>query len=134
MIWQDNNSRIHDAVAYAQTLGFQDIALFTNGKRSLGIDNVTFIVTVDGTRDSHNAIRANTYDTILTHVKEAKTKVIASITLSKTNADTMETAVEEIASTHLFKGITFNLLTHNPDIVAQHGFIGDERNRILDRI
>ncbi|WP_419662310.1 uncharacterized protein Dvar_27660 [Desulfosarcina variabilis str. Montpellier] len=46
----------------------------------------------------------------------------------------MEAAVEEIASTHLFKGITFNLLTHNPDIVARHGFIGDERNRILDRI
>lgn len=134
MIWEDNNTLIHDAVAYAKAIGFQDIAIFTNGTRALDIDNVTFIVTVDGTRDAHNAIRTNTYDTILAHVKKARTKVIASITLSKTNAETIEIAVNEITSTHLFKGITFNLLTHNPDIVTRHGFIGDERNRILDRI
>lgn len=134
MIWQDNGTRIHDVVSYAHGLGFRDIAIFTNGTRPLDIPNVTFIVTVDGTRDAHNSIRTNTYDLILAHVDEARAKVIASITLSKTNADTMEAAVEEIAGTRLFKGITFNLLTHNSDVVARHGFIGEERTHILDRV
>lgn len=134
MIWQSHGARIRDVVAYARDLGFLDIAIFTNGTSPLDIPGVTFIVTVDGTRDAHNAIRANSYDKILAHVKEASTKVIASITLSKTNAETMEAAVEEIAGTRLFNGITFNLLTHNPDIVARHGFLGEERTRILDRI
>ena len=134
MIWRDDGARIHDVVSYAQDLGFLDIAVFTNGTRPLNIAGVTFIVTVDGTRDAHNAIRADTYDSILAHVGDTRTTVIASITLSRANAETLEAAVEEITRTHLFKGITFNLLTHNPDVVARHGLLGEERNRILDRI
>lgn len=134
MIWQDNNARIHDAVAYAQDIGFRDIALFTNGTRPLDIAGITFIVTVDGTRESHNTIRRDTYDLILTHVIGAKTPVIASITLSKSNADTLETAISEIAGTGVFAGITFNLLTNNIDVLARHGFLGEERNKMLDRI
>lgn len=134
MVWQDGNAQIHDVVSYAQDLGFRDIAIFSNGTRPLSIAGVTFIVTVDGTRATHNAIRQDTYDSILVHVRDAITTVIASITLSRANAKTLEVAVEEIASTHLFKGITFNLLTHNADVVARHGFLGEERNRILDRI
>lgn len=134
MIWQDDGARIHDIVSHARALGFQDIAIFTNGTRPLDIPDVTFIVTVDGTKETHNSIRANTYDLILAHIAQTSAKVIASITLTKANADTLEAAVEEIAATRLFKGITFNLLTHNPDMVAQHGFIGEERNHILDRV
>ncbi len=127
MIWQSDGAYIHYIVSHARKLGFRDVALFTNGTHPLDIPCITFIVTVDGARDAHNAIRTDAYDTILTHVKEAKTKVTASITLSKTNAEAMEAALKEITETHLFNGITFNLLTHNPDIVARHGFIGGER-------
>jgi MoaA/NifB/PqqE/SkfB family radical SAM enzyme len=134
MLWQENHARIHDVVAYAQGLGYRDIALFSNGTRPLDIANITFIVTVDGTRDSHNAIRRHTYDTILEHVSAAKSPVIASITLSKSNADALETAIQQIAGSGLFAGITFNLLTSRLDIVARHGFLGEERNLVLERI
>jgi|LSQX01.3.fsa_nt_gb MoaA/NifB/PqqE/SkfB family radical SAM enzyme len=134
MLWQDGPTRIHDVVAYAYSLGFHDIAIFTNGTHPLDIPDVTWIVTVDGTRAAHNAIRANSYDLIMSHVRHAQAKVLAAITLSKANADTLEAAVEEIAGLRLFHGITFNLLTHNPAVVAQHGFLGEERARLLDRV
>lgn len=134
MLWQDNDITINKVVSHAREKGFLDIAIFTNGTFPLNIYGVTFIVTIDGTRDAHNALRSNTYDIILNHVRSAKAKAIASITLSKANSNNLENAVKEIAQTNLFKGITFNILTHNPDVVARHGLLGEERNKILERI
>ncbi len=134
MLWRSEAAGLGDVVSYARDLGFLDIAVFTNGTFPLDTHQVTFIVTIDGTRDAHNAIRAGTYDTILNHVRGANSPVLASITLSKANARDLERAVHEIANTRLFKGITFNLLTGNPDFVARQGFLGEERIQILDRI
>ena len=89
----------------------------------LDLEGVTFIVTIDGTRDAHNAIRGGTYGAILSHVREAKSKVLASITISKANVRDLEEAVQQIAATHLFHGITFNLLTHNPEVVVDMDFL-----------
>ena len=134
MVWQDGDARVRDAVAHARDVGFRDIALFTNGTRPLDIDGITYIVTIDGTKETHDKIRSNTYDLILDHVRGARGPVLASITISKANAADLETAVDEIAGTRFFRGITFNLLTHNPDIVARHGLLGAERDAVLDRI
>ncbi|MDJ0810821.1 MAG: radical SAM protein [Desulfobacterales bacterium] len=134
MMWRDRHRAIHDAVAYAKRLGFHDIALFTNGTHPLDIADITFIVTIDGTKEIHDAIRGRTYDAILANVEKSKSPVIASITLSKTNADTVEKAIREIDRLGGFAGITFNLLTHNPDVVARHGLLGKERHHMLDRM
>lgn len=134
MLWESDGAVLRDVVCHAQDLGFLDIAVFTNGTFPLDIEGVTFIVTIDGTRDSHNAIRADTHDTIMNHVRRSGSKVLASITITKANAEDLEAAVREIAGANLFGGITFNLLTHNPDVVARHGFLGQERIQILDRI
>ncbi len=134
MLWQNNGVKLGDVISHARELGFLDIAVFTNGTIPLDSDGITFIVTIDGTRATHNSIRAGTYDMILRHVRSANTKVIASITLSKANAQELETAIEEIVATHAFTGITFNLLTHNPNIVARYGITGEVRIQVLDRI
>lgn len=134
MLWRNDSAVLKDVVNFARDLGFLDIAIYSNGTFPLDIDGVTFIVTIDGTRDVHNTIRIGTYDTILDHVRGAQSPVTASITISKANVQDLELAVHEITNTHLFKGITFNLLTHNSDIVAQHGFLGDDRLPVLDRI
>lgn len=134
MLWQSAGATLDDVVSQARELGFLDIAVFTNGTLPLDSSGVTFIVTIDGTRNTHNAIRAGTYDTILGHVRKATAKVIASITLSKANAGELAAAVQQITDTRVFAGITFNLLTHNPDIVVRHGLLGEERIQVLDRI
>ncbi|MBN2311246.1 MAG: radical SAM protein [Candidatus Hydrogenedentes bacterium] len=134
MLWCSDGAAIGDVLSYARELGFVDIAVFTNGTFPLDAESVTFIVSIDGTREAHNAIRANTYDAILEHVREANAPVVASITLSKASAEDLEDAIHEIAATGLFSRITFNLLTHNPDIVAKYGLTGNERLDVLDRL
>jgi MoaA/NifB/PqqE/SkfB family radical SAM enzyme len=134
MLWQSEGANIDDVASYANELGFLDIAIFTNGTFPLTTDQVTFFVTIDGTRDVHNRIRSDTYDMILDHVRGANSPANASITITKANAGDLESAVDEIASTQLFKAITFNLLTQHPDFLAKHGLLGEERAQVLDRI
>ena len=134
MLWQSGGANIDDVASYANELGFLDIAIFTNGTFPLTTDQVTFFVTIDGTRDVHNRIRSHTYDVILDHVRGANSPANASITITKANAQDLENAVDEIASTQLFKAITFNLLTQHPDFLAKHGHLGEERIQVLDRM
>lgn len=133
MIWQDGDHALSDLVAYARELGFFDIFIFTNGTRPLDIPGCSYIVTVDGPRKVHDEIRSGTWDTIMANVRAAKTRgVFASITFSKANVEHARAFAEEISGLGIFRGISFNLLTHWPEMVAKFGVEGEERRALLD--
>ncbi|MES9963290.1 MAG: radical SAM protein [Candidatus Sedimenticola sp. 20ELBAFRAG] len=135
MIWQDGDRQLNDLVSYARETGFKDVFIYTNGTRPLDIRGCRYIVTIDGPREVHNRIRNDTYDMILKNARAAVTSaVFASITITKANVDWLELYAKEITDTGLFRGISFNLLTHWPEIVAQYGFSGIERERVIDRV
>lgn len=135
MLWRDGQKTIKDAVAYARNQGFHEIFIFTNGTFPLDIPESHFIVTVDGPRAVHETIRPGTYDTIMHNVKQAATKaVFASITLGRQNVGCIEEYAEEITATGLFRGISFNLLTHWPEMVERYGVPPAERPAVMDRL
>jgi MoaA/NifB/PqqE/SkfB family radical SAM enzyme len=135
MIWEDNGHTLDELIQYAREIGFLEIFIFTNGTVPLNIKQCNYIVTIDGPKSIHNQIRQNTYDLILQNVEEAVTKAIfASITFSKSNFPFLDQFVKEVVGTKLFRGISFNLLTHWPEIVKEHGVSQDERKQLLDNI
>ena len=135
MIWEDQGHHLEELIVLARQIGFSEVFIFTNGTIPLNIKQCNYIVTIDGPREVHNKIRANTYDTILTHVEQAVTKaVFASITFSKANVDYLEPFVKEIDKTNLFRGISFNLLTHWPEIIEKHGLSPEKRIDLLDNL
>ncbi len=135
MIWEDQGHQLNELIAFARKIGFLEVFIFTNGTVPLTITQCNYIVTIDGPRDIHNQIRSNTYDAILSNVKHAVTKaVFASITFSKANAQCLEQYVREIDQTKLFRGISFNLLTHWPEIIEKYGFSPEGRIAILDNL
>lgn len=135
MIWEDGDKRLGDLVYYARNVGFNDVFIYTNGTKPLIIKGCKYVVTIDGPREVHNRIRSNSYDLILNNVGNAVTNaVFASITFTKANYQYAESYVQNITATRLFRGITFNLLTHWPDIVKKYGFTGKERAELLDHI
>ncbi len=92
-------------------------------------------MTIDGPKAVHNRIRGNSYDLVLKNVEKAVTKaVFASITFSKANAPYLDQFVQDISATSLFRGISFNLLTHWPEIVKEYGLGPEERRELLDRL
>lgn len=135
MIWEDNGNTLEGLIKYAREIGFLDVFIFTNGTIPLNIEQCNYIVTVDGPKSIHDQIRNNTYDLILRNVEGAVTEaVFASITFSKSNYLYLEQFVREVTETRLFRGISFNLLTHWPEIVKEHGVSQDERKQLLDNI
>ena len=92
MLWRSQDMVIGNIISYSPDLGFTDIAVFTNGTFPLDLEGVTFIVTIDGTKESHNSIRADTYDLVLRHVRSSKSKINASVTLTKANVAQLEAA------------------------------------------
>ncbi len=135
MLWNDNGYDLSNLVKFARELGFLDVFIFTNGTLPIAIPDCNYIVTIDGPRKIHNQIREGTYDLIIDNVKSAVTNsVFASITFNKTNVQYLEDFVREIYDLKLFKGISFNLLTHWPEILAKYGITEEERIELLDRI
>jgi MoaA/NifB/PqqE/SkfB family radical SAM enzyme len=135
MVWKDDGHGLGELVDRARELGFHDVFVFTNGTIPLEIPRCNYIVTVDGPKAVHDRIRGNTYDLVLENVKNAVTKnVFASLTFSRANAEYLEEYVEGLAATGLFKGISFNFLTHWPEIVREHGVSPEKRIELLDRI
>jgi len=135
MIWEDKGHTIDELIKYAREIGFLEVFIFTNGTVPLNIKQCNYIVTVDGPKAVHDEIRHNTYDKILYNVEHAVTKaVFASITFNKSNFLHLDQFVQEVSDTKLFRGISFNLLTHWPEIVAEHGVSQEERKQLLDNI
>jgi len=135
MIWEDNGHTLDELIQFARQIGFLEVFIFTNGTFPLNIEQCNYIVTIDGPKSIHNQMRQNTYELILQNVEDAVTKaVFASITFSKSNFLFLDQFVKEVTGTKLFRGISFNLLTHWPEILKEHGITQDERKQLLDNI
>jgi len=133
MIWRDEEHGLRDLVAYARDLGFFDIFIFTNGTQPLDIAGCCYIVTIDGPKRIHDQIRGNTWDAIMANVRGAVTKgVFASITFSRENYAYLREFVEEVSDCGVFRGLSFNLLTHWPEMVAKFGVTAQQRMQLLD--
>ena len=135
MIWEDGGKSLIDLARLARGLGFLDVFIFTNGTRPLSIENCSYVVTVDGPREAHNRIRQGTYDRIMENVRGAATRaVFASITLTKANVALLEDFVRETTALGIFRGVSFNFLTHWPEILQAHGLSPAQRTETLDRL
>ncbi len=135
MIWKDDGMDLQALVKLARQIGFFDVFVFTNGTIPLSIRDCNYIVTIDGPREIHDKIRPNTYDVIIDNVRNAVTKsVFASITFCNINGDYVTQFVKETTALNVFKGISFNLLTHWPEIVSRHGIMGNARINVLDSL
>ncbi len=135
MIWADGDRNLSSLVLAARDVGFHDVFVFTNGTRPLDITGCKYIVTLDGPRDLHNRLRGGTYDLVVENTRKAVARgVFASMTLSRANVDEIGSFVRETAGLGIFRGISFNLLTHWPEIVAEYGVTGERRRQALDEI
>jgi MoaA/NifB/PqqE/SkfB family radical SAM enzyme len=134
MVWQSDGRTVEDVVREARALGFGDVTVFTNGTFPLVVSGCRYIVTVDGPPSTHNRIRPDTYYVIMRHVRDSDAEVFASITISKQNVAELEETIQTIYEAGVFKGIMFNLLTGQPQMVEQFGLLGKERLDVLQRI
>ncbi len=134
MLFKNKEKRIRDIVKKAREIGFFEIAIFTNGTQPLNVSADRYFVSIDGDQKIHDKIRNNTYNGIIKNVTSADADVIASITITKENRKNLNQTVENIVKSKVFKRITFNFLTHFPEIVTKFGLTREERQSVLNEL
>jgi MoaA/NifB/PqqE/SkfB family radical SAM enzyme len=72
LLWEDDGKNVIDLIKEAKEIGFYIVNVVTNGTVTLDIPGADVIfLSLDGTRETHNLIRGDTYDTILENIKRA---------------------------------------------------------------
>lgn len=111
-LWKDRNKSLNDVINLSREIGFRFIVLYTNGTFPIITDADTVFVSLDGLKKTHNTLRGNTYDLIISNItKSPHKKLFINYTINKKNEKEIERFCYEIAKIDKIKGIFFYFYT-----------------------
>jgi len=87
-LWHDGEHSLDDVVDYAHQLGFLTIVVYTNGTLPIRTSADTVFVSVDGLRDTHDALRGKSFDRIMGNIRDsAHASLFVNYTINNRNKD-----------------------------------------------
>lgn len=113
LCWKDDSKTIRELVKEAREIGFLIVNLVTNGTIDLDIPEADVIfLSLDGTKENHNYIRGNTFDTIMKNISKANSSNISVyMAVNKVNYKDIEPLCELVKVTPNLNSISFNFHT-----------------------
>ena len=116
-LWRDGDKTLRDLVIEAKQMGFLIVNVVTNGTFPIDLPEANLILlSLDGDRERHNAIRGNTYDTILENVRNATTDNICFyMAINQINKGAVESVCRTVMETKNVRAVSFNFHTPYPD-------------------
>ncbi len=119
-LWRDGEKTIRDLVIEAKSMGFLIVNVVTNGTFPIDLPEADLILlSLDGDRQRHNAIRGNTYDTILENIRNATADNICFyMAINQINKDCVDHVCRLARDTAHVKAVSFNFHTPYPDTKA----------------
>lgn len=132
MLWREGDYRVHDLVNYARKRFFS-VGMTTNGTQPLDVATDVLWVSVDGLRETHNALRgAPVFDRIIANVRASRhPRLYAHVTVNSVNADEVPELLEFLNG--IFRGITVQFYypyNHKDDLFLDF----ERREKLLDVI
>ncbi len=104
LLWRDGEYRLEDLVIEAKRRFFT-VGLTTNGTMPIETNADVVWVSVDGLRATHNQLRSNSFDRVMTTIENSRhLKIFANITINKINAGEVPELVKFLKGK--VKGIT----------------------------
>jgi MoaA/NifB/PqqE/SkfB family radical SAM enzyme len=119
-LWKDKGKDVRDLVREAKLMGFYLVNVVTNGTEGIGIPGADVVfLSIDGTRNTHNLIRGDTYDRIMENLRKAKdSNVCLYMAVNNLNYREVE-EVGALAKDHPnIRSISFNF--HTPYQGTRH--------------
>lgn len=116
-LWKDGGMGLRDLVIEAKKMGFLIVNVVTNGTFPLDLPEADLILlSLDGDRERHNAIRGDTYDTIMANIEKATSDNICFyMAVNQIN----QGAIRDVCLTarHMphVRAVSFNFHTPYPD-------------------
>ncbi len=135
LLWHDGERRLGDVMAEARAIGFPWICLVTNGTRGLDLPAAHLVlVSVDGTREHHDAIRGRTFERVMANIHAATTpNLCLYMAVNRVNVDDVEYVAELAASLPAVRGVSYNMHTPYPGTEALT-LSPDQRRDVCARI
>lgn len=109
-LWRDEARTLRDLVVEAKEMGFLIVNVVTNGTFPIDLPEADLILlSLDGDRDRHNAIRGDTYDTIMENVKNATSDNICFyMAVNQINKDAVQAVCIAARDTKNVRAVSFN--------------------------
>ena len=116
-LWQDGDKTLRDLVTEAKKMGFLIVNVVTNGTHPIDLPEADLILlSMDGDRERHNAIRGDTYDTILKNISCATADNICFyMAINQINKGAVAHVCRLARDTKNVRAVSFNFHTPYPD-------------------
>ena len=134
-LWRDGDLTGRDLVIEAKRMGFMIVNVVTNGTQPIDLPEADLILlSLDGDRERHNAIRGNTFDTIMENVKNATADNICFyMAINQINKEAVQDVCQIAKDTKNVRAVSFNFHTPYPD--TRNLFLSkEEKQKIADTI
>lgn len=119
-IWQDSGKNLRELVIEAKQIGFLLVNVVTNGTFTLDLPEANLILlSLDGDREKHNAIRGDTYDIIMKNIDSATSNNICIyMAINQINKDKIKDVCYIAKKNKNIRAVSFNFHTPYPDTIG----------------
>lgn len=116
-LWRDSGKNLRDLVAEARRMGFLIVNVVTNGTFPLDLPEADLILlSLDGDRERHNAIRGDTYDIIMENIRSAASdNICLYMAINQINKGAVRDVCLMARDTKNIRAVSFNFHTPYPD-------------------
>ena len=134
-LWRDGERGLRDLVIEAKIMGFLIVNVVTNGTYPIDLPEADLILlSLDGDRERHNAIRGDTYDTIMKNIANATADNICFyMAINQINKDAVRHVCEVARDTKNVRAVSFNFHTPYPD-TAELALSREDKQKCCDDI
>lgn len=133
-LWRDGQHGLDDVVEYAHTLGFLTVVVYTNGTLPIRTRADTVFVSVDGLRNTHDALRGKSFDRIMGNIRDSThPSLYVNYTINNCNREDIREFCEFVRGIERIRGVFFYF--HTPYYGYDSLYIEPhERGRILQQL
>lgn len=119
-LWRDGGLTLRDLAREAKNMGFLIVNVVTNGTFPLDLPEADLILlSLDGDRARHNAVRGDTYDTIMENIARATADNICFyMAVNQINKNAVREVCLLARDTKNVRAVSFNFHTPYPDTVS----------------
>ena len=116
-LWRDGEKGLRDLVIEAKKMGFFIVNVVTNGTYSLNLPEADLILlSLDGDRERHNAVRGDTYDLIMENIRHAPSgNICLYMAINQINKDAIRDVCLTARNEPSVRAVSFNFHTPYPD-------------------
>jgi MoaA/NifB/PqqE/SkfB family radical SAM enzyme len=116
-LWKESGKTLQDLVIEAKQIGFLIVNVVTNGTYPIDLPQADLILlSLDGSKESHNLIRGNTYDTIMANVRNSTSSNICFyMAINNLNKHDIDAVCESAKNEANVRAVSFNFHTPYPD-------------------